>query len=252
MCLSNSSMPASARAIIKFLNCPCVYFPPMEDDDPIMTALETAKAEGHKSGFIPVLIAADEILWECFMTNTKAGENGYAFSQSCVDDYKNNMLSSPVENGLDVFSRYISEDKSCQSLNANIVSDAEGIDRFYGYWDYSTEKTCPLILAKIPVTNPWEIFAYIPFGGQNQAPSTKEIMSISKYWFEKYNAVPAVITRNVLEFYLEQPIRQSDAVELAIQQMSVCPDIADQGFENISTTDFAATLALSKVWYFCW
>ena len=33
-----------------------------------------------------------------------------------------------------------------------------------------TGMTYPLILAKIPVKNPWEIFAYLPFGNWNECP----------------------------------------------------------------------------------
>ena len=38
----------------------------------------------------------------------------------------------------------------------------------------------PLILAKIPVKNPWEVFAYLPFGGWNECPDTAELMAIAR------------------------------------------------------------------------
>lgn len=252
MCNPSSVLPASAQAIMKFLDCPCVYFPSMEDDDPIMDAFESAKSEGREHGFVPVLIAADETLWEGLMANTKAGENGYVFSLNKVKNYRNSLLSAPVENGLEILSQYISENEYDNQNIDELVTDTEGINRFYGYWDYSTEKTYPLILAKIPVVNPWEVFAYIPFGGQNQAPDVKEIMAVSKYWFEQHGAIPAVITQDVLEFSLEKPVKQSDAVKLATQQLAICPDIIEQNSENMNTADFAAALSLSKVWYFCW
>ena len=34
--------------------------------------------------------------------------------------------------------------------------------RFSSYWNSDNNMTYPLILAKIPVKNPWEIFAYLP------------------------------------------------------------------------------------------
>ena len=52
--------------------------------------------------------------------------------------------------------------------------------------------TCPLILAKIPVKSPWEIFAYLPFGNWNECPDTPELMAVAKYWFEQHGAVPAL------------------------------------------------------------
>ena len=43
--------------------------------------------------------------------------------------------------------------------------------------------TYPLILAKIPVKNPWELFAWLPFGNWNECPDTPELMAVAKYWF---------------------------------------------------------------------
>ena len=60
--------------------------------------------------------------------------------------------------------------------------------------------TYPLILAKIPVKNPWEIFAYLPFGGWNECPNTPELMAVAKYWFEQHGAVPAAMSHDELEF----------------------------------------------------
>ena len=55
--------------------------------------------------------------------------------------------------------------------------------RFSSYWNSDTNMTYPLILAKIPVKNPWEIFAYLPFGNWNECPDTPELMAVAKYWF---------------------------------------------------------------------
>ena len=35
----------------------------------------------------------------------------------------------------------------------------------------------------IPVKNPWEIFAYLPFGNWNECPDTPDLMAVAKYWF---------------------------------------------------------------------
>ena len=54
-----------------------------------------------------------------------------------------------------------------------ILGEMEGgdeNDRFSSYWNDDTEMTYPLILAKIPVKNPWEIFAYLPFGKLERLP----------------------------------------------------------------------------------
>ena len=68
------------------------------------------------------------------------------------------------------------------------MANGEANDEFLGYWDYPTERTLPLLLVEIPVKNPWEVFAYLPFGGWNECPDTPELMAVTKYWFEQYGA----------------------------------------------------------------
>ena len=85
--------------------------------------------------------------------------------------------------------------------------------------------TYPLILAKIPVKNPWEIFAYLPFGNWNECPDTPDLMAVAKYWFEQYGAVPAAMSHDELEFLLPAPVPKEQAVEVAVEQYGFCPDL---------------------------
>ena len=125
-------------------------------------------------------------------------------------------------------------------------------NRFSGYWNYDTGMTHPLILAKIPVKNPWEIFAWLPFGGWNECPDTPELMAAAKYWFEEYGAVPAVMTHDVLEFCLPAPVPAEKAMETAEEQYGFCPDVVDQGPEEATAGTLADVLRRSVVWYFWW
>lgn len=77
--------------------------------------------------------------------------------------------------------------------------------------------------------NPWEVFAYLPFGGWNECPDTAELMAIARYWLEQHGAVPAVITHDVLECALPAPVPEDQAMELAMEQYAFCPDAVDQG-----------------------
>ena len=89
--------------------------------------------------------------------------------------------------------------------------------------------TYPLILAKIPVKNPWEIFAYLPFGGWNECPNTPELMAVAKYWFEQHGAVPAAMSHDELEFLLLAPVSEEKAMDAAVELYGFCPDVIDQG-----------------------
>ena len=120
------------------------------------------------------------------------------------------------------------------------------------YWDSDTSMTYPLILAKIPVKKPWEIFAYLPFGNWNECPDTPELMAAAKYWFEQHGAVPSAMSHDELEFELPSPVSRESAMEVATEQYGFCPDIVDQEPEDATVGALADVLRQSTVWYFWW
>ena len=251
-----------AEAMMEYLDCECTYFPSMTDDDPIMSAYNYAKMESVKEGFVPVLIKADdEILWECLIMNSDPdsdGEDDYTFDPDKVAEYRKKMLSAPVENSKAVLEEMIGQRKEeaeddDMDWDEEILGEMEGgepNDRFSSYWDDDTEMTYPLILAKIPVKNPWEIFAYLPFGNWNDCPDTPELMAAAKYWFEQHGAIPAAMSHDELEFELPTPISKERAMEVAVEQYGFCPDL-DQN-EDGSIGSLADVLWQSTVWYFWW
>ncbi len=251
-----------AEALMEYLDCECTYFPSMKDDDPIMSAYSYAKRESVKEGFVPVLIKADnETLWECLIMNSDPdsdGEDDYAFDPDKVADYRKKILSAPVKDSKAVLEALIGQRKEeaeddDMDWDEEILGEMEGgepNDRFSSYWDDDTEMTYPLILAKIPVKNPWEIFAYLPFGNWNDCPDTPELMAAAKYWFQQHGAIPAAMSHDELEFELPTPISKERAMEVAVEQYGFCPDL-DQN-EDGSIGSLADVLWQSTVWYFWW
>ncbi len=122
----------------------------------------------------------------------------------------------------------------------------------FEYWDSDSHMTYPLILAKIPVKNPWEIFAYLPFGNWNECPDTPELMAVAKYWFQRYGAIPAAMSHDELEFLLPAPVSKEMAMEVATEQYGFCPDIVDQEQDDPTVGNLADVLWQSTVWYFWW
>ena len=253
-----------AEAMMKYLNCECTYFPSMKDDDPIMLAYNYAKRESVKEGFVPVLIKADdEILWECLIMNSDPdsdGEDDYTFDPDKVAEYRKKMLSAPVENSKAVLEELIGQRKEeaeddDMDWDEEILGEMEGgydNRRFSSYWNSDNNMTYPLILAKIPVKNPWEIFAYLPFGGWNECPDTPELMAVAKYWFEQHGAVPAAMSHDELEFLLPAPVSEKEAIDVAVELYGFCPDVIDQGPEDATAGALADVLRQSTVWYFWW
>ena len=253
-----------AEALMEYLDCECTYFPSMKDDDPIMSAYSYAKRESVKEGFVPVLIKADdETLWECLIMNSDPdsdGEDDYAFDPDKVADYRKKILSALVKDSKAVLEALIGQRKKeaeddDMDWDEEILGEMEGgydNRRFSSYWNSDNDMTYPLILAKIPVKNPWELFAWLPFGNWNECPDTPELMAVAKYWFEQHGAVPAAMSHDELEFLLPAPVSQEKAMEVAAEQYGFCPDIVDQEQDDPTVGNLADVLRQSTVWYFWW
>ena len=250
-----------AHAIMEYLDCECTYFPSMADDDPIMSAYSYAQRLGVREGFVPVLIQADdETLLECLVMNADSEHDAdfYEFDLKTVTEYRKKVLSAPVKDGkaiLEELTGQRKEEAEDDDLDwdEEVLDEMEGgepNDRFANYWNDGTGMTYPLILAKIPVKNPWEIFAYLPFGNWNECPDTPDLMAVAKYWFEQHGAIPAAMSHDELEFELPTPISKERAMEVAVEQYGFCPDL-DQN-EDGSIGSLADVLWQSTVWYFWW
>ena len=252
-----------AQAIMEYLDCECTYFPSMADDDPIMSAYSYAQRLGVREGFVPVLIQADdETLLECLVMNADPEHNAdfYEFDLKTVEEYRKKMLSAPIKDGKAVLEELTGQRKEeaeddDMDWEEEVLGEMEGgydNDRFSCYWDSDSHMTYPLILAKIPVKNPWEIFAYLPFGNWNECPDTPELMAVAKYWFEQHGAIPAAMSHDELEFLLPAPVSQEQAMEVATEQYGFCPDIVDQEQDDPTVGNLADVLRQSTVWYFWW
>ena len=253
-----------AEALMEYLDCECTYFPSMKDDDPIMSAYSYAKRESVKEGFVPVLIRADdETLWECLILNSDPDSDGgddHSFDPDKVAEYRKKMLSAPIKDGKTVMEELIGQRKEeakddDMDWDEEVLGEIEGgyeNNRFSCYWNSDNDMTYPLILAKIPVKNPWEIFAYLPFGNWNDCPDTPQLMAAAKYWFEQYGAVPAAMTHDELEFLLPAPVPKERAMDAAVELYGFCPDVIDQGPEDATVGALADVLRQSTVWYFWW
>ena len=252
-----------AHAIMEYLDCECTYFPSMADDDPIMSAYSYAKRESVKEGFVPVLIKADdETLLECLVMNADPENDAdcYEFDPKAVEEYRKKMLSTSVKDGKAVLEELTGqrrEEAEDDDLDweEEVLGEMEGgydNDRFSCYWDSDSHMTYPLILAKIPVKNPWEIFAYLPFGNWNECPDTPALMAVAKHWFEQYGAIPAAMSHDELEFLLPAPVLEERAMEAATEQYGFCPDIVDQEQDDPTVGNLADVLWQSTVWYFWW
>lgn len=108
-----------------------------------------------------------------------------------------------------------------------------------------------VVILKIPTDKPFEVFSWLPIGGFNECPTSGFLIAISKYWYEKYGAIPATISFDTVEFYVPNPPTSKEQLyDLGIEQYLFDIDIVDQGVGDVET--LIKTLYKNKHWYFWW
>ncbi len=246
-----------------YLSCPCQFFAPMQDDAPLREAYQKARERGQAEGFTPVFVVLDEenlsIFWDILLMNSYDDlPDKMVFDVARVAHSREAMLATPLANGSELLAQRLQRHKEDMELDGvdwadNVlgkVGGGEAIHDFLGYWNEQAGETHPLLLAEIPVQNPWEVFAYLPFGGWNDCPDALEMMACAKHWYNTCGAVPALISHDMLECKVPQPLTLEQAQTIALEQYAFCPDLVVQGVGTIGTlTD---DLMRSTDWFFWW
>lgn len=235
-------------SIIRFLGCQCVYFPPMKNDDPIISAFGYARRRGLIDGYFPVLVVPSETLYESLCDQTRLRDTTPSDeARELISNYRQEMLNKELKDGRQILDTMVNTimDESGERWGEMLQETDGGMENHKIWSIRHGDMTNPLILAKIPVKNPWEVFAYLPFGGWNDCPGTEVLMAVSKYWFEKFRAVPVALTKDELDFALPEPVPKDQALQVAIDHCGFCSDSCEIG-------DNADSLWQSTTWYFWW
>lgn len=245
---NSGSVSKYAQSVMDILGCPCEHFPKGSSIELIMSAYSEAFAKREMGGYTPLLIVADNTMIDLVSEfGQTAGE---------IREFREKMLvSEPMDTHKWFVDRLNVEKEDMGEYWKELVGEIEknpndAMNSFLGIVEYKTEKSAECILAKIPTENPWEVFAWLPFGGWNECPPNEEIMWIAKYWYEKHGAIPAVMTRDILEFSAAPVRNEKAAVDLALEQFAFCSDIVTQGVNTIGR--LAGALMQSSTWYFWW
>ena len=118
-------------------------------------------------------------------------------------------------------------------------------------FDYNGDFKDNVILVKVPTKNPYEVLGYFGMGGFNDCPLSEEQVAVAKYWYEKYGAVPAVVTCDEIEFYVENPVQTlEEAKNLAVEHYIFCYDIVAQCYGTFEK--LVDALYKNIQWYFWW
>ncbi|MCD8213598.1 MAG: DUF4253 domain-containing protein [Campylobacter sp.] len=238
-------MSKNAQEIVKLLGCEYEIFEGLADDDVMMDAYFKALEDGKRQNFTPIFIRADDALLESIKENLNGAD---------VKTFAANALSKPLPDLKSEYDENFSELEGDAEAIGKIKNDDPKPDQLLSIWDYDTQLTKEIILAKIPVKHPWEVFAYLPFGGFNDCPDELTMMAAAKTWYERYGALPCAISGDELEFVLEKPLNLSDeeAVRLASEHYFFCIDRIEQCSDEGTIGGLACELKTQKFWYFWW
>lgn len=113
------------------------------------------------------------------------------------------------------------------------------------------KKGRPMFISLVAVKHPYEVPAYLPFGGWNDCPAPVLQVAALREWGATYHAQPVCITGDVLECaVLAPPQTEFDAMKLATEQWIFCDDIVSQGTQSVR--NLAMSLWKSPRWFFWW
>ena len=245
------------RSMQDLVCCPSTFY---DSSDParIEMAYEEARERGEREGFFPVIIILEKNL-ELSILNQLGIEHEKEDNDLAKVQIRRQELMQTTENGkdwLDLQLRKLQHDFEAESpdfYKTDVMGDYKtngiGNTSFNGIINDETGKTLPLLLAEVPVKQPWQILAWFPFGGWNACPEAEHLVSVAKHWFERYGAIPAVIAHGIVEFAVSQPVSEEESLPLAEEHYAFCNDIVNQ-VGTINT--LADVLRKSTVWFFWW
>lgn len=241
--------------IIKKMNCEYEVFTNKNSAKEVEDAYFKALKEGQKNGFFPLLVVSDETLEDYLGIMEDDGYSKEEVLASNIDG--KDFLQNRYKEYTDDFAEDndFDEEEKAEALEELIgdVEDAEGeaLRHFMAYKSYTGDGIEEVILFRVPVKKPWEVVAWLPMGGWNECPCAEEMMAVAKYWYEKHGAIIATMSHDVLEFYVPNEVKDSEqAMELAKEMYSFCPDCVDQGVGTIG--ELYAGIKKSNVWFFWW
>ena len=227
----------------KVIDCPCRYYDNGFSDELLKDYYKSLE-RGKIEGFIPIIIDVNDALLMDIEFNHKYIEKIRTMRKELI-----NASSYEGKRWLDEMLKEEQEDSEHYQKILGNPSDKE----------YEIHKLNPeekhILLAEVPVSEPWQLFAWFPFSYYNNCPDNKTLANVGKYWFEQYGAVPTFIAHNMLGMTVPQPVSDAQSLNLAKEQCAFCLDIVeDTEMQTIQQTihALADSLRKSTVWNFRW
>lgn len=228
----------------KVIDCPYRYYDTVSSDKLLKDYNESLE-RGKIEGFIPIIIDVNDALLMDIEFNHKYIEKIRTMRKELID----NASSYEGKRWLDETLKEYQEDSEHYQKILGIPSD-----KGYEIQKLALEEKY-VLLAEVPVSEPWQLLAWFPFSYYNDCPDNKTLANVGKYWFEQYGAVPAFIGHNMLWMTVPRPVSDAQSLNLAKEQYAFCPNRFEVSYiQTILQTihALADSLRKSTVWKFRW
>ena len=228
----------------KVIECPYRYYDTVSSDKLLKDYNESLE-RGKIEGFIPIIIDVNDALLMDIEFNHKYIEKIRTMRKELID----NASSYEGKRWLDETLKEYQEDSEHYQKILGIPSD-----KGYEIQKLALEEKY-VLLAEVPVSEPWQLLAWFPFSYYNDCPDNKTLANVGKYWFEQYGAVPTFIAHNMLGMTVPQPVSDAQSLNLAKEQYAFCPNRFEVSYiQTILQTihALADSLRKSTVWKFRW
>ncbi len=166
----------------KIFNCYADKLDKKTDAKEITELYLKSFADGKEKGYTPVIVFVNDIFKESIEWHFE----DYGSS----DEYVKKMLSLDHSNGKELLDKWYSGLKDAYEEELSV--DSEMIDMINSmncsnqYLTSANTFDGTVYLVHVPTDKPYEIFAWIPFGGFNECPDTEDMISVCKYLYVKY------------------------------------------------------------------
>ena len=196
--------------------------------------------DGKEKGYTPVFLTVDDYLLKTFKI-TMTNEN----ADSMIDLFNKNLEKAKNINPIELFNKFIE-----QSMDKYFTEDDYKFDdsnknnlKFLTIFNNEGNLKDNVILVKVPTTKPYEILAYFGMGSED--------IATVKYWYEKYGAIPASITYDEMEFYVERPPQTlEETKKLAVEHYAFCYGLLWGCHDTLD--ELASAIYKNVQWYFWW
>lgn len=249
----------STKKILACIDCPYQIFTSENTAEDVAQSYHDAARRGKEEGFTPLLVVSSDTLAETLEYLAKdsysrekvIGQPHMDVEKMLMEQYEEMIESWQEADEEEIRENWLAQ--TGEELEDSFEEFGEEINEFSSIESFTDDGINETILMEIPVKNPWEVIAWVPMGGWNECPAAEEMMEVSRYWNQKYGAVPALVSSDTLEFVLEEPVADEEmALQAAKEHFAFCSDRVFQGTETETMAELASCISKSKYWFFWW